>query len=240
MEELIKVTEENGKQLVSAKELYENLGLDISHWNRWYKKNILDNPFSIENEDYVILALKAKNGKGRPSKDFALTIDFAKKLSMTAKTEAGEVCRNYFIRCEQIAKQYAQLDDVEKEGIKRINQVEGTKGVRQYLVDRYGKSKGVEYFIWWSKESHKEITGRTTKQTKKLGADLGLKSKQKASAKEIVRHIEPHNAFGLYVADLAVEGGAGSKLAINIGKTASKRLATKAPQIETDTSVRPF
>jgi len=38
---------------------------------------------------------------GRPSKDFILSIDFAKKLSMLARTEKGEQIRNYFIEVEK-------------------------------------------------------------------------------------------------------------------------------------------
>ena len=34
MQELIKVTEQNGEQLVSARELYEFLELDKSQWTR--------------------------------------------------------------------------------------------------------------------------------------------------------------------------------------------------------------
>ena len=40
MEELIKVTEKNGEQLVSARELYEFLELDKSNWSRWAKKTL--------------------------------------------------------------------------------------------------------------------------------------------------------------------------------------------------------
>ena len=41
MEDLIKITtNDEGKQLVSAKELYDGLGLNRTEWARWYKKNI--------------------------------------------------------------------------------------------------------------------------------------------------------------------------------------------------------
>jgi anti-repressor protein len=95
MYELIKVTENNGKQAVSARELYENLGYAVQHWAGWYSKNIVNNQFAIENEDYTELPLSGR------SIDFALSIDFAKKICMLARTEAGEKIRNYFIEVER-------------------------------------------------------------------------------------------------------------------------------------------
>ena len=38
MNELVKVTESNGKQAVSARELYEKLGFNTAHWAKWYVK----------------------------------------------------------------------------------------------------------------------------------------------------------------------------------------------------------
>ena len=97
MEELIKITEYNGKKAVSARELYEKLGFASQHWASWYKKNITSNPFVVQNEDFVQLPLSGR------TIDFALSIDFAKRLSMLARTEVGEKIRNYFIEIEKRA-----------------------------------------------------------------------------------------------------------------------------------------
>ncbi len=91
----IVIQEKNGQNVVSARELYEKLGYNTTHWSKWYKKNIENNPFAIKNEDYTQLALSAR------TKDFALTIDFAKRLSMLARTEQGENVRQYFIAKEK-------------------------------------------------------------------------------------------------------------------------------------------
>ena len=98
MKQLIKITEQDGNQVVSAKELYRNLGYDASNYKRWYEKNILKNDFAIENQDYTLLVIKTR------TKDFALTIDFAKRISMLARTIEGENIRNYFLEVEKIAK----------------------------------------------------------------------------------------------------------------------------------------
>lgn len=104
--ELIKITtNEEGKQLVSAKELYIGLGLNKSQWSRWSKKNIEENNFFIENEDYMGVRL---NVEGNKTKDFAITIEMAKHLAMMAKTEKSHEYRKYFIECEKQLKQTQQ------------------------------------------------------------------------------------------------------------------------------------
>lgn len=98
----IEIIEMNGRQMVSARELYEALGMEIAHWSRWQKKNISDNRFAVENEDYYLLTMKVKNsGRGRPSTNYVLSIDFAKKICMMARTEKGEAIRDYFVRIEK-------------------------------------------------------------------------------------------------------------------------------------------
>jgi anti-repressor protein len=101
--ELIKInTTDKGTQAVNAKELYEFLGFDMSNWKRWYSKNIINNQFAIENEDWMGFVIMTS---GNETKDFALSIDFAKKLAMMSRTEKGEQARKYFIECEKTAKQ---------------------------------------------------------------------------------------------------------------------------------------
>ena len=96
---IINITENNGQIVVSARELYQFLGYDISNWSSWYQKNIVNNEFAIENEDFTELVVSTR------TKDFALNIEFAKKLSMMARTEKGEEARQYFIDCEKQIKQ---------------------------------------------------------------------------------------------------------------------------------------
>ena len=91
-------------ETVSARELYSILGLDKSNWSRWSKQNIVDNPFAVENNDYVGFVIMTN---GNETTDFALVLDFAKKLAMQVKTEKGELVRKYFIECEEALKQVA-------------------------------------------------------------------------------------------------------------------------------------
>lgn len=105
--------------MTTASKLYIFLELDITHFSRWCRKNIVNNKFATENEDYVILAINGDNSsKGRPKTDYKLTSEFAKKLSMTGNTEKHEQARDYFIACEQglkiaTAKLQARNDNIQ-------------------------------------------------------------------------------------------------------------------------------
>ena len=106
MKELIKIEEKDGKQAVSARELYLFLDYNISHWSRWSKKNIVDNQFALNLTDYVGFTQMVN---GNIVNDYALTLDFAKKIAMMANTKRGEDARNYFIECEKKAKEINTL-----------------------------------------------------------------------------------------------------------------------------------
>lgn len=102
--DLIKVTtNEEGKDVVSAKELYDGLGLNRSEWSRWHKRNIEENEFFKENVDWVGFVI-APNRGGKPIQDFAITLEFAKHIAMMTRTEKSHEYRNYFIECEKQAR----------------------------------------------------------------------------------------------------------------------------------------
>jgi anti-repressor protein len=101
MNEIVKITtDQQGRQVVSARELYEYLGYNKSVYSRWSQKNIVKNQFAIEGEDWIGVQL---NVEGNETTDYALSIDFSKRLSMLARTEKGENVRKYFIECERTA-----------------------------------------------------------------------------------------------------------------------------------------
>lgn len=86
--------------LVNARDLHEFLkvGRDFSNW---LKKRIDDYNF-IENQDFLVFAKIGENSVGgRPSKEYHLSLDMAKELSMVEKTEKGHQARQYFIAMER-------------------------------------------------------------------------------------------------------------------------------------------
>lgn len=96
--------DENG--MTTAKRLYEFLELNPSNYSRWVKSNISENQFADDGVDYWSLVMDdERNFNPNPTQDFKLTAHFAKKLSMTQKSQKGEDAREYFTKVEDGAKQ---------------------------------------------------------------------------------------------------------------------------------------
>lgn len=106
--ELIKIKNQDGKQVVSARELYLGLGLDRSNWSRWYKANIVNNEFFKENIDWIGVR---HHDEGNETMDFAITLDFGKHIAMMARTERSHQYRNYFIRVERALQEVYHISE---------------------------------------------------------------------------------------------------------------------------------
>lgn len=103
MEELIPIQVNNGKRVVDARILHDFLGSkrDFSNWI----KDRIDKCDLVENQDFVVYAKFGENlSGGRPSKEYALTIDAAKEISMMEGNEIGKKARRYFIEVEKAYK----------------------------------------------------------------------------------------------------------------------------------------
>ena len=90
------------QQAVDAKEFYQALGLHPANWSRWHTMNIEQNPFATESQDYQAFVMMMN---GNETKNYMLSVEFAKKLAMQVKTEVGERIRNYFLECERKVSQ---------------------------------------------------------------------------------------------------------------------------------------
>ena len=100
MKELIKITEQNGKRAVSARELHRFLEV-TERFSNWFERQ-LQYGF-IEGVDYQ--GCEVFNTLANQTlTDYALTIDTAKEISMLQRTEKGKQARRYFIECEKLAQ----------------------------------------------------------------------------------------------------------------------------------------
>ena len=103
--EILLQVDENG--MTTAKKLYEFLELNPLNYSRWCKVNISNNQFAVKDRDYEVFVSKEENpaSGGRPTKDYKLTADFAKKLAMSSGSPKGEEARRYFVAVEDKLKQ---------------------------------------------------------------------------------------------------------------------------------------
>ena len=112
MDELIKITEHDGKRAVSARELHQFLE-NKRQFADWIKQRIDQYGF-VENQDFEVIHNFVKKPEGgRPTTEYALSINMAKELSMVENNENGRMARKYFIECEKKANAPA-LDDFDK------------------------------------------------------------------------------------------------------------------------------
>jgi phage anti-repressor protein len=84
-----------------ARELHSKLksGKDFS---TWFASRCKQQKF-FENQDFVFIPQVGEKAKGRPPKDYAITMDMAKRLSMVEETEVGKQAQTYFIEREKMS-----------------------------------------------------------------------------------------------------------------------------------------
>lgn len=103
MTQLIKITEQNGKRAVSARELHQYLETQTRFYD-WINR-MLEYGFT-QNADYQCLHKNVEmpnGGTKQALEDYALTIDTAKEIAMIQRTPKGKQARQYFIEMEQKA-----------------------------------------------------------------------------------------------------------------------------------------
>lgn len=105
MTQLIKIQDNDGKRVVSARELHQFLEVKTKFAD-WIKARVLEYGF-IENQDFVT---SSEISEGRRNIiEYALSLDMAKELAMVERSEKGREARKYFIACEQAAVAVAKL-----------------------------------------------------------------------------------------------------------------------------------
>lgn len=133
MNELINVEQRTiGQQslpTVNARELHAFLG-SSQQFGNWINNRIQQYGF-VENSDFVVVFNNSiknpesqENKGGRPSKEYFISLNMAKELSMVERTDKGRQARLYFIACEQklyaLAGQQVQQSNYQQ-GMKNAN-----------------------------------------------------------------------------------------------------------------------
>lgn len=171
MEEMLKVTGKTPIEIAlqiddegftTSKKLYFWLYENGSHYAKWLKENVTENPFAEENEFSPILRKPQKQG-GRPTEDYKITASLAKRISMATRSERGEQARNYFIGCEQMLAKIAEE--------RHKTELERAKGiaVRQALTKAIQQSNENERmhghaYSTYTNAIYKSVFGKDAKQ----------------------------------------------------------------------------
>lgn len=97
LENLIKIEERNGEQLVSGRDLHEFLE-GSERFSKWWER-MVSYGFE-ENKDYTPYQKVHPKNKQEYT-DYLMKISMAKELSMLQRNERGKQAREYFIKCEE-------------------------------------------------------------------------------------------------------------------------------------------
>lgn len=155
MTELIKVTYNNDRPVVSARELHDFLEVETP-FNKWFPR-MCEYGFTEGQDFWTFLS---ESTGGRPAQEAALTIDMAKEICMIQRSEKGKQARQYFIQLEKdwnspekvmaraLDIAHKQLAQLKGENVKLLAENEAQRQViadfepvRQY-VDTILHSKG--------------------------------------------------------------------------------------------------
>ncbi|EAH9505658.1 phage antirepressor Ant [Campylobacter coli] len=128
----------------NAREIFQFLNSEQEYSN-WIKNRISHYNF-IENQDYIIELVYTK---GRPRKEYYVTLDMAKELCMVENNEKGRQARRYFIECEK------RLKNLEQEKMQKLafHQSLGYKSQLKQQKEKYeNKIKALQYDLEKKKE----------------------------------------------------------------------------------------
>ncbi|HED5992618.1 TPA: antA/AntB antirepressor family protein [Campylobacter coli] len=128
----------------NAREIFCYLN-SLQDYSNWIKNRINQYDF-IENQDYIIELVYTK---GRPRKEYYVTLDMAKELCMVENNEKGRQARRYFIECEK------RLKNLEQEKMQKLafHQSLGYKSQLKQQKEKYeNKIKALQYDLEHKKE----------------------------------------------------------------------------------------
>ena len=160
--EIVLGVDENG--MTTARALYDFLELAPTQFARWAKQNIESNEYFEENTDWWGFDIVSSSNK---CKDYRLTTDFAKHLSMESHSSKGKIARQYFISIEDKAKEmvinrsqlsqstqalFGLIESMAKQELEQKRQAEQLKRIEQrqeVLSDTFTHTSNDDDFKAW-------------------------------------------------------------------------------------------
>lgn len=166
--ELVKIIKEDGKNLVSGRELHEKLKVKRD-FTTWVKGRISKYNFT-ENEDFTVINLAHQNGGaswgGSNKVDYILTLDVAKEMCMVENNDVGRQIRRYFIRTEE---EYRKCEN--SKILKRIEELEKQVRILSANPNNYKEFKSLTEWL--------KGYNIPTPEANKILVELGIMKKDK-------------------------------------------------------------
>lgn len=107
IDELIPISQKNGKSVVSARDLYSFLECS-ERFQSWFDRQV---KYGFEeNVDYVGCEF-FNTLANQELTDYAITLDMAKEISMIQRSDKGKQARRYFIECEKRLQNIYSVQD---------------------------------------------------------------------------------------------------------------------------------
>lgn len=158
METLIAITEQNNQQVVSARELHSFLEVE-TQFRTWIER-MLEYGF-VENQDFTRANIFVR---GNEAKDYALTLDCAKEISMLQRSDKGKQARQYFIEVEKKVKTQSPLEML-KIAVNELERKEEQIRLQSNQIQQAAPK--VEYF-------EKVLQSNSTYTTNQIAKELGM------------------------------------------------------------------
>lgn len=160
MNELIKITYNNDRPAVSARDLHDFLEVKTAYKD-WFPR-MCEYGFT-EGEDFC--SFLSESTGGRPAQDAVLTIDMAKELCMIQRNEKGKQARQYFLQIEKDwnspEKVMARALQIAGDKLKRLESKVEADAPKVLFADAVSASKT------------SILVGELTKLLKQNGVDIG-------------------------------------------------------------------
>lgn len=186
---------------VNARDLYKFLE-SKQDFATWIKNRLQD---FQENVDYIRFHKKMEANNATKI-EYILTLETAKHISMIERNDKGREIRQYFIDFEKRANNTKFNFLINH--TQRQTQITNSK----LINSKYYKEGGVEGVRKYNIENCKTHSGKTPKEIKTIGKELGLKSKYRTSAKEVLRHTRPNIACTMSLADMILSNNPNKEL----------------------------
>lgn len=178
--ELVKVELKDGKQLVSAREVYTFLELRDDQFNRWFS-NCVEKYDFVEGSDFS--TMMSESTGGRPKQDYIVTLEMAKELSMVSNTPKGKLARKYFIECERkLMESVPKLPSNYKEALRELIKLEEEK--EQLAIERDKAILTKAYISDKKTATAMNTASRLSKENHRLEIELD-KSKEYSTIKRM-------------------------------------------------------